>query len=156
MNDAENIELVMNPVTKINCHKCGEPIDVSHEKALSKVICPACHVELPVPALLGPFILFKEMGKGAMGAVYQGFDQTLKRHAAIKVMLTPYGKDPVFVEKFLREARALAALNHTHVVQVYSCGQENDQPYIVMELLFILPRKKFVNNPKIIVLIFIV
>ena len=45
------------------------------------------------------------------------------------------GQDRAFVEQFLQEARALAAINHPHIVQIYSYGEENGQPYIVMELV---------------------
>ena len=70
-----------------------------------------------------------------MGAVYKGLDQTLGRYVAIKVVRKALGEDAESLERFLREARAAAALNHRNVVQVYSCGQEKGQPYIVMELV---------------------
>ena len=105
------------------------------DSPFSVVHCPSCGAELPVPAVLGNFVLFKTIGKGAMGAVYQGFDQTLKRHVAIKVILQTLGEDTVFVDNFIREAQALAALNHVNVVQIYSCGKEKGHPYIVMEMI---------------------
>jgi len=70
-----------------------------------------------------------------MGAVYRALDETLGRYVAIKVMRRSLAADRQFVENFLREARAAAALSHPNVVQVYSCGEWRGQPYIVMELV---------------------
>jgi serine/threonine-protein kinase len=68
-----------------------------------------------------------------MGAVYLGRDANLQRKVAIKVLKPKFGKNPVFVESLLREAKAAAALNHKNIVHIFSFGQENGQPYIVME-----------------------
>ncbi len=123
-------------VTNVGCNKCGKSVDVTGLPLFTHAVCPHCgNPKIVVPGLLGGFVLIREMGKGAMGAVYQGFDQTLKRHVAIKVMLASYQQDSHFVENFLREAQALASLNHVNVVQIYTCGQEKGQPYIVMELI---------------------
>jgi len=135
MPEDQSIHILIDRVHRVACHQCGHRIDVSNLAPFTSVTCPACGIETPVPAQLGQFLLFKELGKGAMGAVYQAFDKTLKRHVAIKVMHRSLGQDRQFVEQFLGEARALAALNHPNVVQIYSCGQEKGQPYIVMELV---------------------
>ncbi|MBU0678259.1 MAG: serine/threonine protein kinase [Verrucomicrobia bacterium] len=129
------IGILSDRVDKIACHKCHASVDVRSVEPFDIVVCSACGAELPVPALLGQFVLLKELGKGAMGAVYKAFDRTLKRNVAIKVMLQSLGRDQQFTENFLREARSLAALNNPNVVQIYSCGQEKGQPYMVMELL---------------------
>lgn len=84
---------------------------------------------------LGAFLLLERMGAGGMGAVYLAMDTALHRKVAIKVMKASLGEDPRLVENFLREARAAATLNHRNIVQVYSCGQESGQPYMVMELV---------------------
>ena len=57
-----------------------------------------------------------------------------EREVAIKVMRKSLCEDQVLVDRFLGEARALAALNHRNVVQIYSLGKEKGRPYIVMEL----------------------
>lgn len=88
-----------------------------------------------MPVQLGQFLLIEQMGTGGMGAVYRAMDAALGRFVAIKVMKAEMGEDPALVESFLREARAAAALNHPNIVQIYSCGQEQGQPYIVMELV---------------------
>ena len=130
-----SIEVIADRVEKIACRKCGRHLDISKLPSFSKVECPDCHTKQTVPALLGNFLLLEQLGSGGMGAVYQALDKQLGRYVAIKVMKRSLGDDPQFVDNFLREARAAAALNHRNVVQIYSCGQEKGQPYIVMELV---------------------
>lgn len=129
------IEIQTDRVERLACSQCDARMDVSKIPAFTITKCPQCGAPMPVPARLSQFLLFRELGKGAMGAVYQAFDTTLARHVAIKVMSSKLGANREFVAKFFKEARALAALNHPNVVQVYSCGEEKGQPYIVMELV---------------------
>ena len=135
MAEHEAIDVIADQVEKIACRKCGRHLDVSKLPMFSKVECPDCKTQQTVPARLGQFLLLEILGAGGMGAVYQALDQSLGRYVAIKVMRRAMGEDPAFVENFMREARAAAALNHRNVVQIYSCGQEKGQPYIVMELV---------------------
>ncbi len=119
----------------VNCVRCGRRVDLSQAKPLSVVPCPHCRYPMRVTAKLGQFELIKFLGGGAMAKVYQGVDQTLKRQVAIKIIQDTTRGNEQSVKKCLEEARALAALNHRNVVQIYSVGQLNDQPYIVMELV---------------------
>ncbi|MBP7829117.1 MAG: serine/threonine protein kinase [Kiritimatiellae bacterium] len=135
MSGEETISILADPVEKIACRKCNAHLDVSRLPSFSSVVCPQCGLKQMVPALLGQFLLLELLGAGGMGAVYKALDQALGRYVAIKVMKQAMGNDPQFVENFLREARAAAAINHRNVVQIYSCGQEKGQPYIVMELV---------------------
>lgn len=135
MGSNDTIGILADRVDEINCRKCGAVIDVSRAPSFSSVTCPSCQAVQPVPAVLGPFLLLERMGAGGMGEVYRAVDRSLNRYVAIKVMQASMGEDPQFVENFLREARAAAAINHRNVVQIYSCGQEKGQPYIVMELV---------------------
>ena len=135
VSDEETISILADPVEKIACRKCGAHLDVSRMASFSSVVCPQCGLKQMVPALLGQFLLLELLGAGGMGAVYKALDQALGRYVAIKVMKRAMGTDPQFVENFLREARAAAAINHRNVVQIYSCGQEKGQPYIVMEMI---------------------
>ena len=129
------MEILADRVDRIACGKCGKVIDVSELASFSDVNCPHCGTQQKVPAVLCPFLLAEQMGAGGMGAVYRAVDQALGRFVAIKVMKQQLGADTELVESFLREARAAAALNHPNIVQIYSCGQEKGQPYIVMELV---------------------
>jgi len=131
----ESIDIIADPIDKIACRECGRHLDVSKIASFATVECPDCKTKQPVPAQLGQFLLLEQLGAGGMGAVYRALDQSLGRYVAIKVMKQSLGDDVQFVENFMREARAAAALNHRNVVQIYSCGQEKGQPYIVMELV---------------------
>lgn len=85
------------------------------------------------PMQLGRYENLQLLGQGGMGAVYRGFDPSLHRTVAIKVML---GQNPEFLARFEREARAVAKLSHPNVVQVYDFGRdEQGNPFFVMELL---------------------
>ncbi len=117
------------------CSKCGKVLDVTGRATFSSLECPFCTTIQKVPAILGSFLLAEQLGTGGMGAVYRAVDQSLGRFVAIKVMKQQLGADNELLESFLREARAAAALNHPNIVQIYSCGQEKGQPYIVMELV---------------------
>ena len=119
----------------IACSKCSQPIDTAQSVPFSQIHCPACGAEMRVPARFANFILLDQLGKGGMGSVYKAYDETLGRTVALKVMQQSIGQDRAFVEQFLQEARALAAINNPHIVQIYSYGEENGQPYIVMELV---------------------
>ncbi len=90
---------------------------------------------IQTPAEFGQFELQKELGHGGMGGVYLARDKMLDRMVAIKVMNKSLGADPLFVERFQREAQAAARLNHPNIAQIYSFGQEDGMPYIAMELV---------------------
>lgn len=132
---SDGSDILWTRLDRMACGKCGVEIDVSHAEPFSTIACPHCGTKQTVPVQLGQFLLVEKLGVGGMGAVYRAMDATLGRFVAIKVMKAEMGEDPALVESFLREARAAAALNHPNIVQIYSCGQEQGQPYIVMELI---------------------
>ncbi len=81
----------------------------------------------------GNYKVTRELGRGGMGVVYRAEDLTLQRFVALKVLRTHLAEDPAFVQRFLREARAAARLNHPNIVQVYSVGELDSIYYIAME-----------------------
>ena len=84
---------------------------------------------------LGHYEIVKELGRGGMGVVYLARDTTLDRQVALKVLSQPIADDDVMVQRFLREARSAAALNHPNIVQVYFIGKEGDKHFFVMEFV---------------------
>src|SRR3982751_6468217 len=87
---------------------------------------------------LGRNNMERALGKGAVGVVYEGVDPRLGRRVAIKTILKSHldedtGKD--FAMRFVREAQAVARLNHPNIVQVYDFGEEGDVAYLVMEFI---------------------
>jgi serine/threonine protein kinase len=80
---------------------------------------------------LGSYVLLEQLGQGGMGAVYLAEHETLQRKAAIKVL--PPGGNKLTVERFLREARAAAALDHPNIVRMHDVGREGEVHFLVME-----------------------
>ena len=74
------------------------------------------------------------IGTGGMADVYIAQDQRLSREVAVKILRSDLAKDPAFVSRFRKEAKAAAGLNHSGIVAVYDSG-EDPAPYIVMELV---------------------
>src|SRR5688572_12593550 len=77
--------------------------------------------------------LISRIGQGAMGTVFKAKQISMDRVVAIKVLSSKYSKDRVFVERFLREARAVAKLNHENIISGYDVGESNGHHYFVME-----------------------
>ncbi len=88
---------------------------------------------------LGRYQLLRELGRGAMGMVYEGIDPKLNRRVAIKIIHTSRIDDPAiraeYSALFIQEAQAVARLNHPNIVTVYDFGEENGVAYLVMELI---------------------
>jgi serine/threonine protein kinase len=91
------------------------------------------------PTQLGRYRIVRVLGRGAMGEVYEGLDPRLDRSVAIKVISTTSDADPdllaSYSTRFIREAQAVARLNHPHIVTLYDFGEENGVAYMVMELV---------------------
>ncbi len=122
-------------ISQLTCAGCQKVLDVSHLNPFTTIKCPECGMEQIVPAKFGGFLLVKQLGAGGMGVIYRAVDRELGRQVALKVMKKSLGDNPEFYKSFKHEAQAAAALNHRNVVQIYSFGQYNGQPYIVMELV---------------------
>jgi len=84
---------------------------------------------------LGPYEVVGAIGAGGMGEVYRARDTRLDRTVAIKILPAAVASDPTFRERFDREARAVAALNHPHICTLYDIGEEHGTAFLVMEYL---------------------
>ncbi len=73
------------------------------------------------------------LGKGGMAGIYRGLDVHLKRYVAVKVIDSPFRDDPEYVQRFEREAQAIAHLEHPHIVHLYRYGEANDLLYMAMQ-----------------------
>lgn len=82
---------------------------------------------------LGRYELVRELGRGGMGVVYEGFEPGLNRRVAIKTTIAGEGAPDEVIERFQREARAAAALQHPNIVQVFDVGQADGIRYFAME-----------------------
>jgi serine/threonine protein kinase/Tfp pilus assembly protein PilF len=102
----------------------------------------------------GPYRLLEKIGSGGMGEVYRAMDTRLEREVALKLVSesylaseqgsgspspqgqgTPHSASHLSHERFLREARSAATLNHSNVCAIYDTGEQDGRPYLVMELL---------------------
>src|SRR6185503_11553577 len=84
-------------------------------------------------SLGGRYRLDAQIGSGGMSTVYRAFDTVLERQVAVKLMHRDIAHNPDQLERFRREARAVAQLNHPHVVTVIDAGEDDGAPYIVFE-----------------------
>jgi serine/threonine protein kinase len=85
---------------------------------------------------LGKYTILQQLGTGSMGVVYRARDKVLQRDVALKMMRAESQIDPEIVERFFREARACAQLQHPNIITVYDFGQADEgKSFIVMELL---------------------
>ena len=88
----------------------------------------------PVGTLLSKrYRLDAQVGTGGMSTVYRAFDSVLERRVAVKLMHREIAADTDQLERFRREARAVAQLSHPHIVGVIDAGEEDGRPYIVFE-----------------------
>ncbi len=82
----------------------------------------------------GPYEILGKLGSGGMGVVFRAWDERLHREVAIKVLQDNY-KMPGMRERFLQEARAASGLNHPNICTIFDIGEQDGDPYLVMELL---------------------
>jgi len=104
---------------------------------------------------IGPYTVVSQLGRGGMGVVYKGRDESLNRFVAIKVLTENLSEDKTFLQRFVREAQAAASLSHPNVVQIYFTGQDDEaHPYFVMEFVsgrsldHVLRSEGRIDNPR--------
>ncbi|MBI5590685.1 MAG: serine/threonine protein kinase [Deltaproteobacteria bacterium] len=83
----------------------------------------------------GRYEIEKELGRGAMGVVFQAHDPQIDRRVALKVLRPDRVTSEDFAQRFLKEARAIGRLSHPHIVTVYDVGHDQGTVYIAMEFL---------------------
>jgi serine/threonine protein kinase len=103
----------------------------------------------PVPDELGRYRIIKELGRGGMGAVYLADDTELHRQVALKIPSIPQEDNPEMLERFYREARAAATLNHTNICQVYDIGEHEGTRFITMAYVSGPSLSELVGTPKL-------
>jgi len=117
------------------CPSCQEIIDVSGVRPYEKIHCPLCGDTIRVRTTFNHFTLKEEIGQGGMSRVFRAIDNNLGREVALKILHSRLEDQADLADQFIREARITASINHPHVVQVYSVGNDQGYFYIAMELL---------------------
>ncbi len=149
-----------------HCPQCGTPLSPGALAGL----CPACLLKAGTaadtvadakpspfdpPAIAELAAKFPQLeileliGKGGMGAVYKARQKQLDRLVALKILSPDIGRDPAFAERFTREARALAKLNHPNIVTLYEFGEASGQFYFLMEFVDGVNLRQLLNNGRI-------
>lgn len=85
--------------------------------------------------IAGRYEILEQIGRGGMARVYRAMDLNLGREVAVKVLLESFAKDPEFIERFRREAKASAALDHPNIVRIYDFAETQNLSFLVMELV---------------------
>ena len=106
-----------------------EALLAQHESTVTKTIFSAPLTQV------GPYKIEARLGSGGMGDVYRATDTRLHRTVAVKMLRMQASLDGAARERFKREARAASALNHPNICTVHDIGEEDGQPYLVMECL---------------------
>jgi serine/threonine protein kinase len=84
---------------------------------------------------VGSYRIIEKLGQGGMATVFKAYHPSLDRYVAIKVLHPAFKEDPQFLERFTREARVVARLEHPNIVQVYDFAEHDGQPYLVMKFI---------------------
>lgn len=93
------------------------------------------HDERPAPGAIGRYDVLREIGRGGVGVVYEARDPGLQRRVALKVLLAGNFARARDIERFLREARAVAQLDHPHIVRILEFDREDGSAWFAMEFV---------------------
>jgi serine/threonine protein kinase len=99
-----------------------------------------------VGSRVGTYLISKRLGEGGVGEVFKGVDVMLKREVAIKVLHPEFASDPIFVERFSREAQLHAQLSHPNIATVHAFLHEGDNQFMVMEYVAGISLDEFVRS----------
>jgi serine/threonine-protein kinase len=113
--------------------RCRECSAVENEEVEACTCGARDWVVEPAMIIDARYEVSRKIGRGSMGVVYRAQDLGLGRDVAIKVIAPMYARDPSMVERFRREARALASIRHDNVVQVFAAGTHGKSLYFTME-----------------------
>src|ERR1700749_3079388 len=124
-------------------------------------------MDISAGTVFGPYKVLEKIGAGGMGEVYRALDTRLEREVALKLVSesflgsdvggaspspvgtpagTPHSRSQLSHGRFLREARAAATLNHPNICAIHDVGEQDGQPYLVMELLLGETLKQYLTH----------
>ncbi|HWB76878.1 MAG TPA: tetratricopeptide repeat protein, partial [Nannocystaceae bacterium] len=118
----------------LDTRDADRPVDPIEQAALSRAMAKLVPDDYQPPRL-GRFILLEPLGKGGMGIVHAGYDDTLDRRVALKLISPQRASSSAARRRLFREAQAMAKLSHPNVVQVFEAGEHEGHLFIAMELV---------------------
>jgi len=127
---------------------CLSPPASDPDRLLSENSWDARSSDAVAPKRLGKYQILEQVGRGGMGVVWKARDPDLQRTVAIKVLAPHLAQSPVARRRFLREARAAAAISHPNVLTIHSVEEEHETPFLVMEYVSGLSLKEFISERK--------
>ena len=120
----------------------GEPVGADPRRPPSEPSAP----HSLVGSRIGAYTITKQLGGGGVGDVFKGVDVMLKREVAIKVLRDEFAGDPLFLERFRREAQLHAQLSHPNIVSVHAFLHEGGAQFLVMEYVQGISLDEFVRS----------
>ncbi len=84
---------------------------------------------------VGPYRLIEKLGKGGMATVFKAYHPSLDRYVAIKALHPAFMEHPGFIDRFDREAKVVARLDHPNIVPIYDFSEHEDRPYLVLKYI---------------------
>ena len=96
----------------------------------------------------GKYEVQEEIARGGMGVLYRALDRKLNRQVAIKLLHAQFSGDPTFSERFLREARHMARLDHENIIRIHAVEEEQGSLYLVMEYFPGKDLRHFIRSPE--------
>jgi len=126
-----------NPDDTRFCGNCAAPLAGPQEAVISKTmtIQQSPKIISQESILGGKYRIIEPIGKGGMGVVYKAEDIKLERTVALKFLPPDLTEDPEARERFVREAKAAAALSHPHICTIHEIGEDENQYFIAMECI---------------------
>ncbi len=164
-NQVIDSTLTRRRALQIRCPRCRNPVEVVDDAPLAEIVCFSCGSKFSLAGdetadfgagqssprkskTVGHFELIEALGSGAFGTVWKARDTKLDRVVAVKIPRKGQ-LDRAEAEKFLREARTAAQLQHPHIVGVHEVGLEGDLVYIVSDFIAGLSLDKWLAGQKL-------
>jgi len=121
-----------NPDDTIYCGKCANPLRSAEEVSVTKTLLTQTESLQKGSTFAGRYKIIEELGRGGMGVVFKASDTRLKRTVALKFLPPELTQDSEAKDRFIQEAQAAAALDHTNICTVHEVDEVDGQNFIAM------------------------
>lgn len=134
---SDNVVSSLSPVKAVipNIEFKAIEKDSSPNRSMPNYLKDTTNLSVKTKSPIPGYEVFERLGQGGMGIVYRGRQINMDRIVAIKVLRSQFSAQPKIVEKFLKEAKTLASLNHNNIIKVITLGQHLNRNYFVMEFV---------------------